>query len=161
MIDQINELPEDGLKVSPETSRFTQNKWISRKKKKIKLSCTSYTLYLILLFNILYIFTQLLATKIITEKTKLFRIYLFLYKSQIIINIIFIFTFQAVVTTNSVAIFTCRYTHDKPFFRHEQLFVPHWFLFSDLQLQGATLRFSSGAGSYERNPIETFLIAKL
>ena len=43
MIDQINELPEDGLKSSPETSRFTENKWISW-KKKIKISCTSYTL---------------------------------------------------------------------------------------------------------------------
>ena len=28
MIDQINKLPEDGLKSSPETSRFTENKWI-------------------------------------------------------------------------------------------------------------------------------------
>ena len=34
MIDQINELPEDGLKSSPETSRFTENKWISRKNQK-------------------------------------------------------------------------------------------------------------------------------
>ena len=34
MIDQINELPENGLKPSHETSRFTENKWISRKKKK-------------------------------------------------------------------------------------------------------------------------------
>ena len=33
MIDQINELPEDGLKSSPETSRFTENKWISRKNQ--------------------------------------------------------------------------------------------------------------------------------
>ena len=31
MIDQINELPEDGLKSSPETSRYTENKWICRK----------------------------------------------------------------------------------------------------------------------------------
>ena len=30
MINQINELPEDGLKGSPETSRFRENKWISR-----------------------------------------------------------------------------------------------------------------------------------
>ena len=29
MIDQINELPEDGLKSSPEISRYTENKWIS------------------------------------------------------------------------------------------------------------------------------------
>ena len=33
MIDQINELPEDGLKSSPETSRYTENKWISRKNQ--------------------------------------------------------------------------------------------------------------------------------
>ena len=33
MIDQINELPEDGLKSSAETSRFTENKWISRKNQ--------------------------------------------------------------------------------------------------------------------------------
>ena len=31
MIDQINELPEDGLKSLPETSRHIENKWISRK----------------------------------------------------------------------------------------------------------------------------------
>ena len=41
MIDQINELPEYGLKSSPETSRYTENKWIGR---KIKISYTSYTL---------------------------------------------------------------------------------------------------------------------
>ena len=29
MIDQIYELPEDGLKSSPEISRYTENKWIS------------------------------------------------------------------------------------------------------------------------------------
>ena len=33
MIDQINELPEDGLKSSPETSRYTENKWISWKNQ--------------------------------------------------------------------------------------------------------------------------------
>ena len=33
MIDQIDELPEDGLKSSPETSRYTENKWISRKNQ--------------------------------------------------------------------------------------------------------------------------------
>ena len=33
MIDQINELPEDGLKSSPETLRYIENKWISQKKK--------------------------------------------------------------------------------------------------------------------------------
>ena len=31
--DQINELPEDGLKSSPETSRYTENKWISQKNQ--------------------------------------------------------------------------------------------------------------------------------
>ena len=43
MIDQINELPEDGLKSSPEASRFTENKWISPKNQN-KL----YLLHLIL-----------------------------------------------------------------------------------------------------------------
>ena len=33
MIDQINELPEDGLKSVPETLRFTENKWSSRKNQ--------------------------------------------------------------------------------------------------------------------------------
>ena len=33
MIDQINELPEDGLKSLPETLHFTENKWISRKNQ--------------------------------------------------------------------------------------------------------------------------------
>ena len=37
MIDQINELPEDGLKSLPETSRHIENTWFSR---KIKISCT-------------------------------------------------------------------------------------------------------------------------
>ena len=46
MIDQINKLPEDGLKSSPETSHFTENKWISRKNQN-KL----YFLHLIDLLN--------------------------------------------------------------------------------------------------------------
>ena len=33
MIDQIIELPEHGLKSSPETSHYTENKWISRKNQ--------------------------------------------------------------------------------------------------------------------------------
>ena len=33
MIDQINELSKDELKSSPETSRYTENKWISRKNQ--------------------------------------------------------------------------------------------------------------------------------
>ena len=33
MIDQINELPEDGLKSSPETSRYTENKRINQKNQ--------------------------------------------------------------------------------------------------------------------------------
>ena len=46
MIDQINDLPEDGLKSSPETSRYTGNKWISRKNQN-KL----YFLHLIDILN--------------------------------------------------------------------------------------------------------------
>ena len=46
MIDQINELSEDGLKSSPETSHFTENKWISRKNQN-KL----YFLHLIDILN--------------------------------------------------------------------------------------------------------------
>ena len=42
VVDQINKLPEDGLKSSPEMSRYTENTWISR-KIKIKLYF-SYTL---------------------------------------------------------------------------------------------------------------------
>ena len=45
MTDQINELPEDGLNSSPETSRYTENKWISRKNQN--------KLYLIDLIDIL------------------------------------------------------------------------------------------------------------
>ena len=33
MTDQINELPEDGMKSLPEISSYTENKWISRKNK--------------------------------------------------------------------------------------------------------------------------------
>ena len=33
MIGQINELPENGLKSSPETSRYIENKWISGKNQ--------------------------------------------------------------------------------------------------------------------------------
>ena len=46
MIDQINELPEDGLKSSPETLGFAENKWISRKNQN-KL----YFLHLIDILN--------------------------------------------------------------------------------------------------------------
>ena len=46
MIDQINELPEDGLKSWPETWRYTENKWISRKNQN-KL----YFLHLIDILN--------------------------------------------------------------------------------------------------------------
>ena len=31
MIDQINELPEDELKSSPEASRYIENTWFGRK----------------------------------------------------------------------------------------------------------------------------------
>ena len=37
MIDQINELPEDGLKSSPETLRYIEDTWFNR---KIKISYT-------------------------------------------------------------------------------------------------------------------------
>ena len=33
MVDQINDLPEDELKSLPETSRYTENKWICRKNQ--------------------------------------------------------------------------------------------------------------------------------
>ena len=46
IIDQINEQPEDGLKCSPETSRYTENKWISRENQN-KL----YFLHLIDILN--------------------------------------------------------------------------------------------------------------
>ena len=46
MIDQIKELHEDRLKSSPKTSRFTENKWISRKNQN-KL----YFLHLIDILN--------------------------------------------------------------------------------------------------------------
>ena len=41
MIDQINELPEDVLKSQPETSRYIENTWFSR---KIKISSTEIIL---------------------------------------------------------------------------------------------------------------------
>ena len=34
MMDQINELSEDGLKSLPETSRYIENTWISQKNLK-------------------------------------------------------------------------------------------------------------------------------
>ena len=57
MVDQINELPEDELKPSPETSRYTDNKWISRKNQN-KL----YFLHLIDILN------DLLLSQIKTQK---------------------------------------------------------------------------------------------
>ena len=53
MIDQINELPEDGLKSSPEKSRYIENTWFSR---KIKISCTF--LHLIDILNDLILIGQ-------------------------------------------------------------------------------------------------------
>ena len=50
MIDQINEVPEDGLKSSPEMSRYIENKWISRKNQN-KL----YFLHLIDILNDIFI----------------------------------------------------------------------------------------------------------
>ena len=52
MIDQINELPEDGLKSSSETSRYIKYKWISQKKKKL------YFLHLIDILNDLLLICQ-------------------------------------------------------------------------------------------------------
>ena len=46
MIDQINELPEDGLKSSPKMLRYKENKWISQKNQN-KL----YFLQLIYILN--------------------------------------------------------------------------------------------------------------
>ena len=37
VIDQIDKLPEDGLKYSPETSRYTENTFISQKKNQNKV----------------------------------------------------------------------------------------------------------------------------
>ena len=45
MIDQINELPEDGLKSSPETSCYIENKWIGRKKLKEVVLLTPYSFF--------------------------------------------------------------------------------------------------------------------
>ena len=42
MIDQIKKLPEDGLKSLPETLRYIENTWSSR---KLKQSCTFLTLF--------------------------------------------------------------------------------------------------------------------
>ena len=42
MIDQINELPEDGLKSSPKRRALLK---INGLVEKMKISCTSYTLF--------------------------------------------------------------------------------------------------------------------
>ena len=48
MIDQVKELPEDGLKSSPEMSRYIENKWISRNSNKLcflhVIDCTDGTI---------------------------------------------------------------------------------------------------------------------
>ena len=62
MIDQINELPEDELKSSPETSRYTENKWISRRNQS-KL----YFLHLIDILNDLLL-SQMKTQKINPEE---------------------------------------------------------------------------------------------
>ena len=62
MIDQINELPEDELKSSPETSRYTENKWISRRNQN-KL----YFLHLIDILNDLLL-SQMKTQKINPEE---------------------------------------------------------------------------------------------
>ena len=53
MIDQINELPEDGLKSSPKMLRYKENKWISQKNQN-KL----YFLQLIYILNDLPLIRQ-------------------------------------------------------------------------------------------------------
>ena len=58
MIDQINELPEDGLKSSPETSRYTENKWISRKNQN-----ELYFLHLIDILNDLLMMSWKVVSK--------------------------------------------------------------------------------------------------
>ena len=60
-----NELPEDGLKSSPETSRYTENKWISRKNQN-KL----YFLHLIDILNdlLIYRFVELQNLKYLKTK---------------------------------------------------------------------------------------------
>ena len=62
MIDQINELPEDELKSSPDTSRYTENKWISRRNQN-KL----YFLHLIDILNDLLL-SQMKTQKINPEE---------------------------------------------------------------------------------------------
>ena len=71
MNDQINELPEDGLKSSPEMSRYRENTWISR---KIKINCTFLHLIdilndLILIFDLTLLdhTYQKIITRIITN----------------------------------------------------------------------------------------------
>ena len=54
MIDQINELPEDGLKSSPKMLRYKENKWISQKNQN-KL----YFLQLIYILNDLPLIRQI------------------------------------------------------------------------------------------------------
>ena len=61
MIDQINELPEDGLKSLPETSRYIE-KWISQKNQN-KL----YFLHLIDILNDLLL-AQMKTQKINPEE---------------------------------------------------------------------------------------------
>ena len=48
VIDQINKLPEDGLKSSPKTSHYIENTWINQ-KIKLKLYF-SYTLLIFYMF---------------------------------------------------------------------------------------------------------------
>ena len=77
MIDQINELPEDGLKFSPKTLRYIENKWISQKNSN-KL----YFLHLIIVngelklcFFLCYIelFNKITLPIIKIDYAKLFR----------------------------------------------------------------------------------------
>ena len=61
MIDQINELPEYELKSSPETSRYTENKWISRKNQN-----ELYFLHLIDILNDLLLMR--ISSRSVSEK---------------------------------------------------------------------------------------------
>ena len=63
MVDQINVLPEDGLKSSPQTSCYTENKWISRKNQN-KL----YFLHLIDILNDLLLICRITKSEIFKDK---------------------------------------------------------------------------------------------
>ena len=61
MIDQVNELLQDGLKSLPKTLRYTENKWICRKNQN-KL----YFLHLIDILNDLLLIHPFCSPSIIS-----------------------------------------------------------------------------------------------